>query len=409
MISRRRLLSGFSFAPALLAQASMYDLLLKNGQVIDPKNNRSGRLDIGITGGKIVTIAAGIPAARARQLVEVGDYYVTPGLIDLQTHFDFAGADLNLQPDHHSFTNGVTTAVDAGSAGYRNFEAFKARSIDNSRTRILAWLNIAGDGIQGPNVENDNSEMDASACAAVVKKHPATIVGIQTTHSATGNWNAVDRALEAGKLSGSPVVVDFQPKPEHGYPELLGQRMRPGDLLTHSYSLRSAVLDNTKSIPAYTVAARKRGVLFDVGHGSDGFWFRTAVPAIKGGFLPDTISTDIDKTSIMLPRADMTTTMSKLLNIGLSFEQVIERSTVNPAKAIRRVELGQLSEGRVADVAVFEIQNGRFGFVDSGHGRLLGDRKIRCVLTVRSGRVVWDTEGLSTIDWQAAGPYTNYK
>jgi dihydroorotase len=243
----------------------------------------------------------------------------------------------------------------------------------------------------------------------VVKKHLGVIVGIQTSHSEHPAWEAVDRALEAGQLSGTPVMVGFQPEPERGYAELLGKRMRPRDVLTHAYSLQSALLDSTKNIPDYAVAARKRGVLFDVGHGSDGFWFRTAVPAVKRGFLPDTISTDIDKTNIMLPRANMTTTMSKFLNIGLTLEQVIERSTSSPAKAIRRPELGQLSEGGIADIAVFEIQKGRFGFVDSGLGKLIGDRKIRCVLTVSSGRVVWDTEGLSTVDWKAAGPYTNFK
>jgi len=213
--------------------------------------------------------------------------------------------------------------------------------------------------------------------------------------------------LEAGRLSGTPVMIGLQPNsfqrnPEFSFEELLVHRMRPGDVLTHCYGMPGDVVKPAKS-------ARERGVLFDVGHGSHGFWFRTAVPAIKAGFLPDTISTDIDKTSIMLPRANMTTTMSKLLNIGLSFEQVIERTTINPARALRRPELGQLTEGGVADIAVFEIQKGRFGFVDSGQGRLVGDRKIRCVLTVRSGRVVWDTEGLSTVDWQAAGPYTNFK
>ncbi len=155
--------------------------------------------------------------------------------------------------------------------------------------------------------------------------------------------------------------------------------------------------------------ARKRGVLFDVGHGSGSFWFRIAVPAIEQGFLPDTISTDIHKDSIMLPRANMITTMSKFLNIGMTLEQVIERSTVNPAKAIRRPELGNLSEGSVADIAVLELQKGQFAFLDSGHGKLIGDKRLRCVLTVRNGKVVWDTEGLSLTDWSNAGPYSNFR
>jgi dihydroorotase len=155
--------------------------------------------------------------------------------------------------------------------------------------------------------------------------------------------------------------------------------------------------------------ARKRGVLFDVGHGSGSFWFRIAVPAIEQGFLPDTISTDIHKDSIMLPRANMITTMSKFLNIGLTMEQVIERTTVNAARAIRRADIGTLSEGAVADVAVLEMEKGRFAFLDSGHGKLIGDKRLRCVLTVRNGRVLWDTDGLSLDEWRAAGPYSNYR
>src|SRR5712692_2989080 len=150
VISRRTLLAGLPWAPAVLAQTPpIYDLLLKNGHVVDPKNNRNGHFDVAITGDKIARIAASLPAAHARQVVEAGDYYVTPGLIDLHTHFDAGGADLNLQPDHHALPSGVTTAVDAGSSGHKNFEAFKKRTIDRVKTRVLAWLNIVGAGMYG--------------------------------------------------------------------------------------------------------------------------------------------------------------------------------------------------------------------------------------------------------------------
>src|SRR5713101_1420886 len=191
--------------------------------------------------------------------------------------------------------------------------------------------------------------------------------------------------------------------------DLILQQMRPVDTHTHFYGRHNFILDENRKVAPYMLEARKRGVLFDVGHGAGSFLFRNAVPAIKQGLLPDTISTDIHKRSIMLPRANMTTTMSKLLNLGMTIEQIIERSTVNPAKAIRRPELGTLSEGAVADIAVLELQKGKFGFLDSGHGKLLGDKKLRCVLTVRNGDVVWDTEGLSLTDWMKAGPYSNFK
>jgi dihydroorotase len=155
--------------------------------------------------------------------------------------------------------------------------------------------------------------------------------------------------------------------------------------------------------------ARRRGVLFDVGHGSGSFWFRIAVPAIAQGFLPDTISTDIHKDSIMLPRATMTNVMSKLLNIGMTLEQVIERSTLNPAKAIRRADLGTLSEGQIADIAILSLDRGQFALLDSGRGKLTADKRLRAVLTVRAGRVVWDSEGLAAVDVSRAGPYSNFK
>jgi dihydroorotase len=185
--------------------------------------------------------------------------------------------------------------------------------------------------------------------------------------------------------------------------------MRPGDIHTHFYGRLTPQLDAQKKVQPYMWEARQRGILFDVGHGSGSFWFRIAVPAIQQGFLPDTISTDIHKDSIMLPRANMITTMSKFLNIGLTLEQVIERSTVNPAKAIRRPELGNLSEGGIADIAVLELQKGQFAFLDSGRGKLIGDKRLRCVLTIRNGKVVWDTDGLSLTEWSNAGPYSNFK
>lgn len=398
---------------ALLAASApaqqIYDLLIKGGRVLDPANNRNGRLDVAVVGNKIVRVAPDLPASHARNVVDAGEYYVTPGLIDIHTHFDAEGAWLNLNPDYHALSSGVTTAVDAGSSGWKTFEKFKREVIDHSKVRLLAFLNIVGAGMYGPEVEDNVGEMDAEAAARMVKKYPQAIVGIKTAHFQPPTWEAVDRAVKAGELSGTPVMVDFHPKPGRGYPELILKHMRPGDIHTHFYGRLTPQLDASKTVQPYMEEARKRGVLFDVGHGSGSFWFRIAVPAIKQGFLPDTISTDIHKSSVMLPRANMIATMSKFLNIGMTLEQVIERSTVRPAKAIRRPELGTLSEGAAADIAVLALDKGSFGFLDSGHGKLVGDRRLRCVLTVRNGRVVWDTEGLSLTDWQNAGPYSNYR
>jgi dihydroorotase len=406
-----RLAAVFLTALTVLPVSSqeIYDLLLKNGHVIDPKNKRNERLDIAITGNRIRKIAAGIPVAHARKVVDLGDYYVTPGLIDIHAHFDAQGAPLNLNPDHNALRNGVTTAVDAGSSGSKNFEQFKAKVIDRSKTRVLAFLNIVGAGMYGPDVENNVGEMDPEAAARMVQKYPGTIVGIKTAHFQPPTWDAVDRAVKAAELSKTVVMVDFHPKPGRGYRELILEHMRPGDIHTHFYGRLTPQLDAQKKVQDYMWAARKKGVLFDVGHGSGSLWFRIAVPAIKQGFLPDTISTDIHKSSIMLPHATMTNVMSKFLAMGLTLEQVIERGTINPAKAIRRPDLGSLEEGGVADIAVLEVRKGRFPLLDSGHGKLTADKEVRCVLTVRNGDVVWDTEGLSLTDWKEAGPYSNFK
>ncbi|MBC7771725.1 MAG: amidohydrolase/deacetylase family metallohydrolase [Pyrinomonadaceae bacterium] len=392
------------------AQAQqIYDIVLKGGQVVDPRNKRHERLDIAVNGSRIAKIAPRISAAYARRVVDVSDYYVTPGLIDIHTHFDAQGAPLNLNPDHNALRNGVTTAVDAGSSGHKNFEQFKLKVIDHSKTRVLAFLNIVGAGMYGGDVENNVAEMDAEAAAAVVRKYPQIILGIKTAHFQPPTWDAVDRAIQAAELSKTIVMVDFHPKPGRGYRELVLDRMRPGDIHTHVYGRLTPQLDQARKVQPYMWEARKRGVLFDVGHGSGSLWFRIAVPAIQQGFLPDTISTDIHKSSIMLPGATMTNVMSKFLAMGLTLDQVIERSTSNPAKAIRRPDLGSIEEGGIADLAVLELRKGQFGLLDSGHGKLTTDRLLRCVLTVRNGEVVWDTEGLSLSDWKDAGPYSNFK
>ena len=402
-------LAVFALLVSSVPAVEIYDLLLKNGHVIDLKNKRNGRLDIAIIGNKIARVGENLPAAHARTVVDLSQYYVTPGLIDIHTHFDAQGAGLNLNPDHNALPSGVTTAVDAGSSGWKNFESFKKKVIDRSKTRVLAFLNIVGAGMYGDQVENDVNEIDAESAARMVRKYPGNIVGIKTAHFQPPTWDAVDRAVKAAELSNTVVMVDFHPKPGREYRELILQHMRPGDIHTHFYGRLTPQLDANKRVQPYMLEARKRGILFDVGHGSGSFWFRIAVPAIEQGFLPDTISTDIHKDSIMLPRANMITTMSKFLNIGLTLEQVIERSTVNPAKAIRRPELGTLSEGSAADIAVLELEKGNFAFLDSGRGKLIGDKRLRCVLTVKDGKVVWDTEGLSLTDWSTAGPYSNFK
>ncbi|MFN7921430.1 MAG: amidohydrolase/deacetylase family metallohydrolase [Bryobacteraceae bacterium] len=394
---------------ALAAHAQIYDIVIKNGHVIDPANKRNSRMDIAISGSKIAKIGTGIPASHARTVIEAGEYYVTPGLIDLHTHLDAFGASLNLNPDHSTLRFGVTTAVDAGSSGADNFERFRKQTIDHASVRLLAFLNIVAAGMYGSQVEDDPKQMNVEKAAAMVRKHRDVIVGIKTAHYQPADWIAVDNAVKAAEASNSVCMVDFHPKPGRGYRELILQHMRPGDIHTHFYGRLTPQVDDSGKVQPYMFEARKRGVLFDVGHGSGSFWFRIAVPAIQQGFLPDTISTDEHKDSIMLPRANLILTMSKFLNIGMTLEQVIERTTANAAKAIRRPELGKLEEGGIADIAVIQLERGKFAYLDSGFGKLTADKRLRAALTVRAGKIVWDEDGLGATDWKAAGPYSNFK
>ncbi|MBM3838358.1 MAG: amidohydrolase/deacetylase family metallohydrolase [Verrucomicrobia bacterium] len=381
-----------------------YDLLLKGGHVIDPANKVDARMDLAIASGKIARVAKSISAAESKKVVDVAGYFVTPGLIDIHAHVFAGGPDLCVVPDVYALPNGVTTVVDAGSSGWKTFPEFKEKVIDRSTNRVLAFLNIVGAGMMGK-IEQDESEMDPAAAVAMIKRFPDLIVGVKTAHFLKPGWTAVDRAVEAGKLSQTPVMVDFREVPGRSYEDLLLKHMRPGDIHTHMYAEHIPLLDENGKVQDFARQARRRGVLFDVGHGNSSFWFRVAVPALKQGFVPDSISTDYHKRSALLPDAGMLTTMSKFLNLGMPLPEIVMRSTINPARQIRRTELGTLSGGAAADVAVLKIENGEFGFVDSGHAKMTGHRRLQCVLTLFSGKVAWDPNGLSWPDWRRAGKY----
>jgi len=390
-----------------LPAAAQYDLLLKGGHVIDPKNGVSARRDVGIKDGKIAAVGENLPAAGALKAVDVSGLYVTPGLVDMHVHV-YAGTgmrgaysgDLSVYPDPLTYRSGVTTVVDAGSSGWRNFPDFKDRVIDRARTSVLAMLNIVGLGMGGGKIEQDTADMDARATAEMAKRHPGLVVGIKTAHYTAPDWIAVERAVEAGNLAGLPVMVDFGSFTEkRPFQELVTKKLRPGDIYTHTYLAAVPMLDEEGKLLPYLLEARQRGVRFDVGHGGGSFVFRQAVPAIRQGFIADTISTDLHVGSMNAGMKDMLNVMSKFLNMGLALEDVVARSTWAPARLIKREDLGHLSVGAPADVAVLRVERGNFGFVDVYGARLRGSQKLVAELTIHGGRVVWDLNGLTREDW----------
>jgi len=384
-----------------------YDLLLRGGHVIDPKNKISSTRDVAIAEGKIAAVAERINPAEALKVVDVSGLYVTPGLIDIHTHV-FAGTgepgsyagDNSVYPDGFTFRVGVTTVADAGCAGWRNFEDFKQHVIERSKTRVLVFLNIVGHGMRGEKFEQNLEDMEAKPTAEMALRYKGLIVGIKTAHYAGPEWTPVERSVEAGTLANIPVMVDFgSNRSERPMAELVTKKLRPGDIYTHVYSgLRNEQTESGRVNPALW-EARKRGVIFDVGHGGGSFVWRIAAPAVKEGFLPDSISTDLHIGSMNAGMKDMLNVMDKFLALGLSLDDVILRSTWNPAREIQQEQLGHLSVGAVADVAVLRLEKGNFGFVDVYGARLRGSRKLTCELTLRDGKVVYDLNGITRPEW----------
>ena len=400
------ILTALSWAPQVSAQQK-YDLLLKGGHVIDPKNKISAVRDVAIANGKVAAVADKIDPAEALKVVDVSGYYVTPGLVDIHVHVyagtgergSYAG-DNSVYPDGFTFRAGVTTVADAGCAGWRNFEDFKQRIIDRSKTRVLAFINIVGNGMRGGKFEQDLADMEAKPTAEMALRHKDLIIGVKTAHYAGPEWTPVERAVEAGMIANIPVMVDFGINhAERPLSELVTRKLRPGDIYTHLYSgLRNEQVESGKVNPALW-EGRKRGVIFDVGHGGGSFLWRIAAPAMKEGFVPDSISTDIHIGSMNAGMKDMLNVMDKFLAMGMSVDDVILRSTWNPAREIKREELGHLSPGAVADIAVLRLEKGSFGFVDMYGARLRGTQKLTCELTLREGKVVYDLNGITRPDW----------
>jgi dihydroorotase len=356
-------------------------------------------------------------------VIDVGGLYVTPGLIDMHAHA-FYGTDpdasiangaFSLPPDGFTFRAGVTTLVDAGSSGWRNFPTFKRQTIDRSKTRVLAFLNIVGTGMTSRYREQDVNDMNPVQTAHMIRKlcstsecddgnHADILVGIKAAHY-WGDFTQVDRAVEAGRLANVPVMVDLgEHSPPLSIEALFTRHLRPGDMFTHTYAYapdeREVVVDEAGKVKPFVLEAQKRGIVFDVGHGGGAFSWRQAVPAIQQGFKPNVISTDLHAASINGGMKDLANVMSKFMALGMTLQEVVLRTTWNPASAIKRPDLGTLSVGAVADVTVLNLRQGDFGFMDIRRTRLMGARKLEAELTIRAGEIVWDLNGISAPAWE---------
>ena len=274
--------------------------------------------------------------------------------------------------------------------------------VDPSLTRVLAFINIFETGFSaGSAIEPDLNTLDVQMTVDAIKKYPEFIVGTRIGHYKGKSWIPFDKASEAAKIADKPLFVECH-MPEYSLEDQL-KRMRSGDIITHSFenvSERMPIVDEQGKLRAFVLEAQNRGVLFDVGHGGVGFWFNQAIPALKQGLLPNSFGTDEHRTSMNAGMKNMLNVMSKYLTIGMTIPDIIASGSWKPAKSIKREDLGNLSVGSVADIAVLSIINGKYGYVDSGGNRIEGNQKFEAELTVRAGRIIWDLNGL------AATPYT---
>ena len=396
--------------PALPPNPLAYDLLLLNGHLLDDKNKIDAMRDVGIKDGKVAAVAEHLDPKDALKTIDVKGLYVAPGLIDLHTHVytgtgekgSYAG-DLSIYPDGFTLRNGVTTIVDAGSSGWRNFDDFKAKIIDRSKTRVLAELNIVGSGMRGPKFEDNLEDMDGKLTGDKAKQFPGVVVGIKSAHFTGPEWKPYDQAVIAGNIANVPVMIDYGARRiERTLLELVSTHLRPGDIYTHCFSgLRGEQNPQTGLASEALLVMRKRGIYCDIGHGGGSFAWTVAAPIMRGGYLPDSISTDLHVGSMNNGMKDLLNVADKLILLGESVPEAVAEMTSHPAHEIKQEQLGNLSIGSIADVAVLSVEKGSFGFVDMYNTKMMGTQKLNCELTLKDGKVVYDLNGISADMWDA--------
>jgi dihydroorotase len=361
-----------------------YDIVLRNAHVIDPSQGLNGVRDVAISAERIAAVGLALEGAAWEDL---SGYYLAPGLVDLHGHW-YEGSAFGIDP-HVCLPRGVTTAVDAGTTGFVNFEEFRRNCMASAQVRVLAFLNIAATGIPTP-IGGELLDLRLARSretAEVLMARRGELLGVKVrigAMSGSHGLEALARAMEAAQTAGLPVMVHVSRSAPTR--DVLA-RLRPGDILTHCFQGRGdGIVANGCMLPE-AEQARQRGVIFDVGHGCGSFSWETARRAFEHSFYPDTISTDLHRLSIERPCVDMPTTISKFLHLGMSLEDVILKTTWMPARAIgRESEIGTLRPGAVADIFVFSVEKGAFPLEDTHFQVAVASRMVRPRKIMRAGR-----------------------
>jgi len=395
-LQRAATVGGAALLPAVACanDKSKLDLLIRGGEVLDPSQQLRGRYDIGIRWGRIVSVKSSIPVAAARHVIDATGNLVTPGLVDMHTHVYPLGSALGIPADELAPYTATTTYVSAGDAGANNFGALRHYVMAAARSRIFAFVHISRIGLAGfPVGETLNIKYaDVDAAARCVAENSDVVLGVKVRISrsvvGTNELEPLRRAIEATEAAGTNARVMCHIGDAPGNLSTLLDLLRPGDILTHTYSgAGNNIVQNNKVLPA-ALEAKNRGVLIDVGHGGGSFDYTVAEPAIDQGLTPDTIGSDIHVLSGNSPGMPyLPWVMSKFLNMGFSLEQVVTLATSAPARVINRVDkLGTLQIGAPADVSVLELVEEPVEFVDTRNNHRPGKQWLRPVHTIRAGR-----------------------
>lgn len=375
----------------------MHDLVLTGGRVIDPSQGIDQIMDVAFAGGKVAALGAGL---SGRQQRDCRGLIVTPGLIDLHTHVYWGGTSLGVDVDAYARQSAVTTAVDTGSAGPGNFAGFRAHVIERARARVLAYLHVSFAGIYAfsrtimVGESQDMRLMAAREAVEVARANPDLIIGIKVRvgrhASGESGIQPLDVALDVADATGLPLMVHID-EPPPTYADVV-DRLRKGDVLTHCFRpFPNAPCHADGRVRASVLAARERGVLFDIGHGMGSFSWDTARKMAAAGFWPDTISSDVHAMCIEGPAWDLLRTMTKFLALGLPLGEVVARTTVNAAHALRRPDLGTLTPGATGDASIVALADHPIGLED-----VLGEVVSYSLRLTPKGMVIGGA-------WEAAG------
>ena len=377
-----------------------YDLLITGGEVVDPSAGLRGVMDVGIAGGKIVAVAPSLPANQARQTINAKGRLVMPGLVDMHAHVLVNGHDMGEHTDRHCRASGVTTLCDAGSTGSSNFAALRSMLDNHVHTRVRAFVNLSAIGVSGTSRSGELAYFpyaDPEGCARIIKENPDLAIGVKLRFGPKLVWEysaePVKLARKTADMAGGvPMMMHITDSPVP-LPDLI-EHMKPGDIVTHCYHGRNhGIMGQEKQfVLKEVVEAQRAGIIFDCAHGRNHFNFRMIEKALDQGFLPDTISTDLTMTTATQgPVWDLPTTMTKLLHFGMSLDEIVRRSTSNPARIMGyEGTVGTLKPGANADVSVFELRDGNFELIDADKNTIIAKRRLFAQVTVKDGRVWYE-------------------